>query len=145
MSQYQAPLRDMKFHIDEVLDFPGHYAAAGPSGLTDEEVAGILGEVEVNKVRKRCSDLRNEDMIAPLESGETRVGKSGVANLVCAITDRGIATHTSMKEPDVRTRSARPDHDDPGPHGDGLLNANACLICGSLYHRTINCRGKERS
>jgi len=26
MSHYQAPLRDMKFHIDEVLDFPSHYA-----------------------------------------------------------------------------------------------------------------------
>jgi hypothetical protein len=79
------------------------YGQAQEDGLTDEEVASFLGWVEVNKARKRCSDLRNEGMIEPVDGGSvTRVGKSGMANLVCAITDRGIATLASMKEPHAR-------------------------------------------
>jgi hypothetical protein len=69
-------------------------------GFTDDEIAHILGWTEVNKARKRCSDLRNEGMIEPIRGGGiTRTGSSGMQNEVCCITDRGIATLASMKEP----------------------------------------------
>jgi len=73
------------------------YGQAQEDGLTDEEVASFLGWVEVNKARKRCSDLRNEGMIVPLAGGSvTRVGKSGMANEVCVITDKGRGTLDGM-------------------------------------------------
>ena len=89
------------------------YGKAGVSGLTDEEVAGRLGWVEVNKARKRCSDLRDEGMIVWVDEGViTRTGKSGIANDVCVITDRGIATLAAMKE---KNDPAPASDNDPAP------------------------------
>jgi hypothetical protein len=107
------------------------YGQAREDGLTDEEVASFLGWVEVNKARKRCSDLRNEGMIEPVDGGSvTRVGKSGMANLVCAITIQGVATLTSMKEPHARKSDPVPvpTH---GSHPAGYCGRRDCLICES--------------
>lgn len=45
MSEYRAPLRDMRFAMSEVLDFPSHYASL-PNGeeSSPEMVEAILGE-----------------------------------------------------------------------------------------------------
>jgi hypothetical protein len=99
--------------------------ASGTEGFTDDEVAHILGWVEVNKARKRCSDLRNEGMIEP--TGKTRTGSSGMQNDVCCITDRGIATLASMKEPHARKPVPVP----VPTHGPGYCGRSGCLICES--------------
>ncbi|WP_271104616.1 acyl-CoA dehydrogenase C-terminal domain-containing protein [Pseudomonas tohonis] len=44
MPEYKAPLRDMRFLIDEVFDFPATYAAIGASDATPDMVSAILEE-----------------------------------------------------------------------------------------------------
>ena len=44
MPEYKAPLRDMRFLIDEVFDFHGRYQALGASDATPDMVAAILDE-----------------------------------------------------------------------------------------------------
>ncbi|WP_136253772.1 acyl-CoA dehydrogenase C-terminal domain-containing protein [Onishia niordana] len=45
MPDYQAPLRDMRFVMDELLDFPGHYARLpGGEDATPDVVGAILEE-----------------------------------------------------------------------------------------------------
>jgi alkylation response protein AidB-like acyl-CoA dehydrogenase len=44
MPEYKAPLRDMRFLIDEVFDFHGRYQARGASDATPDMVAAILDE-----------------------------------------------------------------------------------------------------
>jgi hypothetical protein len=117
------------------------YGKAGVSGLTDEEVAGRLGWVEVNKARKRCSDLRDEGMIVWVDEGVvTRTGKSGIANDVCVITDRGIATLAAMKENDDRRTTADDRPATPNRSGhihvwvwgrNDALHAFHCRECGA--------------
>ncbi|MGB4247934.1 MAG: acyl-CoA dehydrogenase family protein, partial [Pseudohongiellaceae bacterium] len=65
MSQYQAPLRDMKFHIDEVLDFPAHYAgfAQGQEASPDIVVAIIESAAQFA-----------EEVLAPLDKVGDEIG-----------------------------------------------------------------------
>ncbi len=44
MPEYKAPLRDMRFLIDDVFDFHGSYAALGASDATPDMVGAILEE-----------------------------------------------------------------------------------------------------
>ncbi|MDH4560812.1 acyl-CoA dehydrogenase C-terminal domain-containing protein [Pseudomonas sp. BN411] len=44
MPEYKAPLRDIRFLIDEVFDYPASYAALGASDATPDMVAAILEE-----------------------------------------------------------------------------------------------------
>ncbi|PAU63847.1 acyl-CoA dehydrogenase C-terminal domain-containing protein [Pseudomonas indica] len=44
MPEYKAPLRDMRFLLDEVFDFPARYAALGASDATPDMVGAILEE-----------------------------------------------------------------------------------------------------
>ena len=44
MPAYKAPLRDMRFLLDEVFDFPASYAAQGANDATPDMVAAILEE-----------------------------------------------------------------------------------------------------
>ncbi|AOE82987.1 acyl-CoA dehydrogenase C-terminal domain-containing protein [Pseudomonas sp. TCU-HL1] len=44
MPDYKAPLRDIRFLIDEVFDYPASYAALGASDATPDMVAAILEE-----------------------------------------------------------------------------------------------------
>jgi len=44
MPDYKAPLRDMRFLIDHVFDFHGHYAALGATDASPDMVAAILEE-----------------------------------------------------------------------------------------------------
>ncbi len=45
MPSYKAPLRDMRFLLNEVFDFPAHYRAlANGSDATPDMVEAILGE-----------------------------------------------------------------------------------------------------
>jgi len=44
MPDYKAPLRDMRFLIDHVFDFHGHYAALGASDASPDMVGAILEE-----------------------------------------------------------------------------------------------------
>lgn len=59
MSQYQAPLRDMKFQIEEVLDFPAHYArfAQGQEASPDIVEAILDGAAQFA-----------ENVLAPLDA-----------------------------------------------------------------------------
>ncbi|MDH4562472.1 acyl-CoA dehydrogenase C-terminal domain-containing protein [Pseudomonas sp. BN411] len=77
MPSYKAPLRDMRFLLNEVFDFPAHYRALANGGeATPDMVEAILGE---------CARLC-EEVIAPLyhtgdeegchlENGEVRTPK----------------------------------------------------------------------
>ena len=44
MPEYKAPLRDMRFLIDNVFDFHGHYAALGATDASPDMVGAILEE-----------------------------------------------------------------------------------------------------
>ncbi|MBB4813746.1 alkylation response protein AidB-like acyl-CoA dehydrogenase [Pseudomonas rhodesiae] len=44
MPEYKAPLRDMRFLIDNVFDFHGHYAALGATDASPDMVSAILEE-----------------------------------------------------------------------------------------------------
>ena len=45
MPDYQAPLRDLRFVMDELLDFPGHYSRLpGGDDATPDVVGAILEE-----------------------------------------------------------------------------------------------------
>jgi alkylation response protein AidB-like acyl-CoA dehydrogenase len=57
MHSYKAPLRDLRFLMDEVLDFPAHYAAL-PSGPQ-------FGSEEVDAVLQAVAKFA-EDVLAPL-------------------------------------------------------------------------------
>jgi hypothetical protein len=62
------------------------YMIAGDRGLTDEE-AGVSAGLSGSGYWKRCSDLRNLGLIAPL--GPLREVSSGLMAQVCAITPEG--------------------------------------------------------
>jgi len=62
------------------------YMVAGDRGLTDEE-AGVSAGLSGSGYWKRCSDLRNLGMIAPL--GLQRQVSSGLMAQVCVITPEG--------------------------------------------------------
>ena len=44
MPQYKAPLRDIRFLVHDVLDFPGHYAACGQPDLGADLIDPVLEE-----------------------------------------------------------------------------------------------------
>ena len=72
-----------------------------PRGLTDEEAAEACDLLSVG-YWKRCSDLRNDGLLKPVLDADgkplTRLSRNGVTNMVCRITDRGLATLAAMKE-----------------------------------------------
>ena len=47
MPEYKAPLRDMRFLIDNVFDFHGHYAALGATDASPDMVSAILEELSL--------------------------------------------------------------------------------------------------
>ncbi len=67
MPEYKAPLRDMRFLIDEVFDFHGRYQALGASDATPDMVAAILDEGS-----KFC-----EQVLAPIISLSSRPSECG--------------------------------------------------------------------
>ena len=81
MTPYKAPLRDMRFQINEVFDYPAHYARL-PNGAaaTPDIVDAILeGAAEL------C-----EDILAPLDRPGDREG--------CHFRDGDVATPAGFKE-----------------------------------------------
>lgn len=66
--------------------------------VTDEEAAVVAGLTHTG-YWKRCADLRLGGYIE--DTGLTRTGSSGMQQMVCRITNRGIATLTAAKEADV--------------------------------------------
>lgn len=91
------------------------YRLAYPGGLTDEEAAAAAGLH--TGAWKRCSDLRNADLIEP--TGETRKSSAGSEAMVCR-----------WKDVDVRSSSPVPvpAH---GSHPAGYCGRRDCLICES--------------
>lgn len=64
-----------------------------PNGLTDEEAATAAGISLVSEYATRCSELRNAGLIdvCVTDNGPvTRIGSSGMARIVSAITDDGL-------------------------------------------------------
>jgi hypothetical protein len=63
--------------------------AAHPEGLTDEEAAGLAGLLHTG-FWKRCADLRNDGVIAPVVTPAyvlvTRAASSGEQVMVCRMT-----------------------------------------------------------
>lgn len=87
-------------------------------GLTDTEAASAADLLSVG-YWKRCSDLRNDGLIEPILhiGGATviRYTGNGDANMVCKITELGMATLMSMKE----SRAKEPEH-----------VVSVCITCG---------------
>ncbi|MDX1492123.1 MAG: acyl-CoA dehydrogenase C-terminal domain-containing protein [Pseudohongiellaceae bacterium] len=81
MSQYKAPLRDMRFCIDEVLDFPTHYK----SFAQGEEATPDLVEAILENAAQFA-----EEVLAPLDS----IGDSEG----CQWNDGEVTTPTGFKE-----------------------------------------------
>jgi hypothetical protein len=100
-----------------------------PAGLTDEEAGDEAGMPYHAAAWKRCADLRNDGMIAPLD-GVERPGRSGSAMRVCALTDLGFATLRTMKEHHAHQPDPVPvpTH---GSHPAGYCGRRDCLICES--------------
>ena len=63
------------------------YRYAGADGLTDEEACVLAGISLRSCYWKRCSELREDGVIASL--GRSRPGDAGVPRIVCAITSDG--------------------------------------------------------
>jgi len=81
MPQYKAPVRDLKFLINEVLDYPGHYKSL-PNGAdaTPEMVESIIDECA-----KFC-----EGVLAPLNQVGDAEG--------CHLTDGNVTTPKGFKK-----------------------------------------------
>ncbi|MEZ4327653.1 MAG: acyl-CoA dehydrogenase C-terminal domain-containing protein [Polyangiales bacterium] len=81
MPQYKAPLRDTRFLINEVLDYPGHYAQL-PNGAeaTPDVVDSIL-----DHCAKFC-----EGVLAPLNQSGDKEG--------CTLADGNVSTPKGFKE-----------------------------------------------
>ena len=80
MPAYKAPLRDMRFLIDEVFDFHGSYAANGAEDATPDTVSAILEEGA-----KFC-----EQVLAPLNRSGDEEG--------CHFDDGVVVTPKGFKE-----------------------------------------------
>lgn len=110
------------------------------TGLTDVEAAEICDLLSVG-YWKRCSDLRNDGLIQPVlhDSGNVviRYTANGDANMVCSITDLGLATLSSMKENDVLKSVPVPVDDDDVHHTchpSGLTFDPKCEACCRERH-----------
>jgi len=58
--------------------------------LTDEEAGARSGLIRRSRCYwKRCSDLRSAGYI--VNTGKTRIGSAGSAQMICAITPEGLA------------------------------------------------------
>jgi hypothetical protein len=66
----------------------------GRDGYTDEEAAGVAHVSHVG-YWKRCSELRNLGLIE--DTGRTRPGVAGTPQMVCRITDRGLAVLRGLR------------------------------------------------
>ena len=62
--------------------------AAWPSGLTDEEAAGLAGLSLTSEYATRCSELKRAGLL--VDTGQTRTGDSGMARMVRRITSAGM-------------------------------------------------------
>ncbi|MBC7699077.1 acyl-CoA dehydrogenase C-terminal domain-containing protein [Aquabacterium sp.] len=81
MPQYKAPLRDMRFQLNEVFDYAGHYASLSNGGdATPDMVDAIL---------EGCATLC-EEVLAPLYATGDHEG--------CSITDGVVTTPKGYKE-----------------------------------------------
>lgn len=81
MPEYKAPLRDLRFVRDELLDYPGHYASmAGAEDATPDMVDAILEEGG-----KFC-----EQVLAPLNQIGDQQG--------CTWSEEGVKTPDGFKE-----------------------------------------------
>lgn len=101
-----------------------------PDGLTDMEIEDITG-----LTHQSASAARRSLVVAGLaeDSGKRRKNSRGNDAAVWRLVS------PERKEPHVRPDDAPVPVPAYRPHGDGLPNANACLTCGSLYHRTYDC------
>ena len=102
------------------------YRNSGP--LTDEEASDLAGLAHGGW--KRCSDLRNEDMIE--DTGETRLSSSQMQTMVCRITDRGVALLGTMKEPDDRPATGRDTHIHIWTWAAPDYDYEHCRDCGAI-------------
>lgn len=81
MPQYKAPLRDMRFQLNEVFDYAGHYASLSNGGdATPDMVDAIL---------EGCATFC-EEVLAPLYATGDSEG--------CSITDGVVTTPKGYKE-----------------------------------------------
>jgi len=81
MTVYQAPQRDMKFVMDELLDMPSHYASL--PGCEDASV-----EI-VDAIREEAAKFTT-NMVAPLNQGADEIG--------CIWSEEGVKTPPGFKE-----------------------------------------------
>ncbi|MBE9549233.1 MAG: acyl-CoA dehydrogenase C-terminal domain-containing protein [Proteobacteria bacterium] len=81
MSEYRAPLRDMRFAMDEILDYPSHYASL-PNG---EESSPEMVDAIMDEAAKFA-----ESVIAPLNSVGDEEG--------CQWNDGKVTTPTGFKD-----------------------------------------------
>ncbi|MDP1931003.1 MAG: acyl-CoA dehydrogenase family protein, partial [Gammaproteobacteria bacterium] len=65
MSNYQAPLRDMKFHTDEVLDFPAHYSGFAQGQEASPDIVTAILESAAQFA---------EEVLAPLDKVGDEIG-----------------------------------------------------------------------
>jgi len=80
MPEYKAPLREIKFIMDEVLNSEAHYANIGAEDATPDMVDAIIGEGA-----KFC-----EEVLAPLNQVGDQEG--------CTWSEDGVKTPTGFKE-----------------------------------------------
>ncbi len=81
MPGYKAPLRDMRFQMNEVLDYPAHYAGlANGADATPDMIDAILEGVAT----------LSEDVLAPLSLSGDREG--------CRFDDGAVTTPAGFKE-----------------------------------------------
>lgn len=83
--------------LTRLLAAYGHPAAS--EGITDDEAAAHAN-LSHTGYWKRCSDLRNLDLIRP--TGQTRIGRAGNPQMVCAITYKGLGYWDQIRMENAR-------------------------------------------
>jgi alkylation response protein AidB-like acyl-CoA dehydrogenase len=81
MPQYKAPLRDMRFLLNEVLDYPGHYQQLKSGAEATPDV--------VDTILSECASFC-EEVLAPLNQSADAEG--------CSIVDGQVITPKGFKE-----------------------------------------------
>ncbi|TNC81659.1 MAG: acyl-CoA dehydrogenase [Oleiphilus sp.] len=115
MPEFKAPLRDIKFVMNEVLDSEKHYQSIGASDASPDMVDAIIGEGA-----KFC-----EEVLAPLNQIGDQEG--------CTLTEDGVTTPKGFKEAYQQyVEGGWPSMNAPVEHGGQGLPESLNIILSEL-------------
>ena len=125
MPDYKAPLRDMRFVLNEVLDLDGHYARLGLEEVNSELLNAFLEE--------GAKFAENE--LSPLNRSGDEEG--------CHFEDTVVTTPKGFKEAYAKYVEGGSVHLIPAPISSDVHQE--IMRLSALAHETLGCRGVSRA